>query len=417
MTDQGYVRALERARFIMGPPRIKGMVVWSDAGLQSVRLLVDAFVSLVGERHRATVLEHGFLADGPAYREVFGGYANVYEVAADLGIHHESLLRPDNLVTTLQRMRTAGTDVPYIAVGGLLRRFDGRTPPLFRDRFIWPAVQLTQRVRPDRAVETLDFYRVVVERLLALAGLPALTVRTPALADYGRVTYLVISALPNGRPTVLATLYLLADGLRHALGEELDVVDVGLTGKVLATVAMLHRDSRGLVLPAALAPVQLSVIRGPRTEPAPAARWLDALGERGIRVRTGPVAPTRSRRDRTERGWHALGVPLVVGLDRHRTGEVIRAVRRPLTRTPLPGLPGPDDVCGDLARHDGRLLRAGRATLRSSLDAGGNVRAACPACAESLAVFGTVVPARRARCATCPAMGDVVFVSDEGRFY
>ncbi|WP_258563141.1 hypothetical protein [Streptomyces phytophilus] len=287
------------------------------------------------------MLEHGFLADGPAYREVLGGYANVYEVAADLGIHHESLLRPDNLVTTLERMRTAGTDVPYIAVGWLLRRFDGRTPPLFRDRLIWPAVQLTQRVRPDRAVETLDFYRVVVERLLALSGLPALTVRTPALAEYGRVTYLVIGALANGRPTVLATLYLLADGLRHALGEELDIVDVG----------------------------------------------------------------------------HALGVPLVVGLDRHRPGEVIRAVRRPLTRTPLAELPGPDDVCGDLARHDGRLLRAGRATLRGSLDAGGNVRAACPACAESFAVFGTVVPARRARCATCPAQGDVVFVSDEGRFY
>lgn len=418
MADRAYVRALERAEFILGPPRTKGTVIWSGAGMSAVRHLVGAFRSLVAERYAPTLVEHGFLADGPAYRAVFGGYANVYEVAPEAARHGGSLLRPDNLVTTVAGLRAAGTVEPRIAVGGLLRRFDGSTPPLFRDRYIWPAVQLTQRVAPGQALAILDFYRVVVERLFARVGLPAITVRTPTLADYGRVTYLVVSALPNGRPTVLATLYVLAAKLRRSFGEDLDLIDVGFTGKVIATCAMLHADTRGLLLPSALAPIQVGVTARPWTDMARVDGWLKTVRDDGVRAEVRVAARTDNSRNRLERRWHARGVPVVVGLDQRRGAAVVRATRGPLLRAALPGLPDAERLRADLADHDARLLRAGQRVLSRSVSHGRYLRTACAACADQLPVFGTVVPPQRGPCEMCvAATGQLVFVSEEGRFY
>jgi hypothetical protein len=128
-------------------------------------------------------------------------------------------------------------------------------------------------------------------------------------------------------------------------------------------------------------------------------------------------ARTRSRRDRVERTWHARGVPIVLGLDRYGDGCVVRATRSPLFRTPLADLPAPAQVMRDLRDHDARLRNAADKLLARAFGVSGHLRGACGPCADRLPVFGTVVPKEAAACDTYTKQGDLLFVSEQGRFY
>ncbi|MGW7723100.1 hypothetical protein ACWGJ6_07090 [Streptomyces canus] len=382
--------------------------------MTAVRFLIERLTALTSERFAPTVVEHGYLMPSEEYSGVFGDYGNVYGLAgAPAGF--PALLRPDNLVTNVGRLLQAQDPGPRIAVGGILRDAPGKTPPLFRDRFIWPAVQLTHRVGDTEAQQGLDFYSRVVETLVTELALPVVTVRTPALADYGRVTHLAVSVLPDGRPTVLATLYLLADRLRTALGDQLQILDIGFTGKLIALCAMLHHDARGLALPSMLAPVQVGITVADSGDAL--APWLARLTHRGIRWSLSRPCGGEKARSRAEARWHRLGVPLVIGVDRE-PGAVIRATRLPLRREPLLGLPEPDRILADLAAHDDRLTRATMRLFTTALRDGGFLRDACETCAKSLPVFGVLVPERRRPCESCGAAdGTALFISEQGRFY
>ncbi|WP_329057959.1 hypothetical protein [Amycolatopsis sp. NBC_01480] len=415
MSAPPYVRALEAAEFIMGPPSIKGIPLWRGAGLRAVRLLIEGFLTLVAQRDEAEVVEHGFLASAEANRQVFGSYANVYELVVVPG-KPGMQFRSDNIVSSVGLLRREGRRTPVVSVGSILRDSPGKTPPLFRDRNIWPVVELNQLADEGEASALLDFYATVLEDLLWSIGIPSITVKTPELASYGKTTYLTVAVLPNKRPTVLATLYVLADELRLALGERHDVIDVGFTGKLLATAAMVHADVRGLALPSTIAPVQVGVTlaeRGDRAE-----RWLAELHGAGLRCETA-FASGSGGRARAERSWHRRSVPLVIGLDR-TTGSVTVCTRSPLHRAELPDLPSPQQVRDLLAGSDARLAGTAKRLFDAAMDEGEYLRSMCEPCAEAadLAVFGVVVPSPRVRCERCgDSKGQRLFISDEGRFY
>ncbi|MEC3978043.1 hypothetical protein [Amycolatopsis sp. H20-H5] len=416
MSAPPYVRALEAAKFIMGPPSIKGIPLWRGAGLRAVQLLIEGFLALVARREEAAFAEHGFLSSAEANKEVFGSYANVYELL-DVPGHPGTQFRSDNIVTSIARLQREDSAAPVVAVGSILRDAAGKTPPLFRDRNIWPVVELNQLADSDKALELLGFYATVIEDLLWSIGVPSVTVETPALASYGKTTYLTVAVLPNKRPTVLATLYILADELRVALGEQHDVIDVGFTGKLLATAAMVHVDARGLALPSTIAPVQVGVTLSAGNDQAQSAQWLEELRAGGLRCET-TLAGSQGARARAEQAWHRRSVPLVIGLDR-TPGAVTTCTRLPIKRTELPELPSPQAVHDLLAAGDARLAKTARRLFDSAMDEGGHLRSRCDSCAEDagLAVFGVVVPRTPVRCERCGTTGQRLFISDEGRFY
>jgi hypothetical protein len=419
VSTQPYVQALQAAEFIMGPPVIKGVPLWRGRGIDAVRLLVEAFADLVRERHPVGVVEHSFLASQADNRRVFGDYTNdVYELV-DVPDNPDALFRSDNIVSSLAQLDRERSDGPLVAVGTVMRHFPGRTPPLFRDRQVWPVVELNQLVPEHSAVAALDHYRTVVERLLWSLAVPSVTVCTDELAGYGKTTYLVVTALPNRRPTVLATLYVLSDELRRALGQDQDVIDVGFTGKVLATAAMVHTDARGLMLASAIAPVQLGITAAEETDLSRCAGWLDALRAAGIRYELRRSAPGTRSRARAERAWHRTGVPLVVGLDRS-PGSVVLCSRLPRQRTELSALPDPATVREHLRAHDDRLRASAQRLMTDTAERGGHVRTLCDRCAGALgsSVFGHLVPETRGPCETCAdEAGRGLFISAEGRFY
>ena len=416
MADAPYVKALSEAEFLITAPLIKGIPVWRGQGLVAVDLLVRSFASLVARRRAAPVVQHGFLASAHQNRQVFGEYDNVYEledVAGETGLQ----MRSDNIVPNLGLLTKESSAGPIIAVGAVVRDAPGKTPPLFRDKHIWPVVELNELAPAEEADATLDFYREVMSDLLRLLGIPSITVETPALAEYGKKTYLTVAALPNRRPTVLATLYQLADRLRLALHETRQIIDVGFTGKVFATAAIIHRDHRGLVLASAVAPVQLGVIVS-GSRPSPETRgWLTRLSAAGIRTEVKAVAEKNfSGRARAERRWLRRGVPLILGLDR-TPGRIVLCSRTPLHRKDLRGLPGPAAVSALLAAHDARMYEAAKRVFDDTMSVNAHLKPLCENCVEGFPSFGVIVPKASVPCDVCGADGLQHFISEEGRFY
>jgi hypothetical protein len=411
-----YLRTLENAEFVLPGSYGRGIPVWQDAGLQSARRLVSGFESALRQWWSPRIVEHPFLMPAAEYKDVFGDYANVYEaLVPEAG--GSCVLAPDNMPASVGWLREHRDDGPLVAVGGLLRVLPGGSQPLFRDRHIWPAVQVTHLVREQSALDELERHQLALTRLHEMLCLPVMTVRTGSLASYGRTTYLTVSCLPDRRPTVTATLYVMSGRYRDRLLADSEVIDVGFTGKLLALVALHHRDTYGLALPSVLADTQVGVLVGDvGEEDRRIQEWRADQADEGVRVRLVHSGPRQTVRRRAERRLLRQGVPLVVGV--RTSAEALRVARRyPLRRADLPALPEPKTLQGELAAHDDRLRRAAADRFSAGMREEGRLVARCDRCAatEREQIFGWVVPEAAVPCDQCGTPGSEALLG--GRFY
>ncbi|MFJ1708971.1 hypothetical protein [Kitasatospora sp. NPDC088346] len=421
MTELVHHRALLTAGLLAPTGAGSGVTTWRGPGLQVVRRMVGTFLDRVAAVAPPVETDHPFLDPHDSYHRVFPDYANVYRLPE--GDRAGWVLRADNLHLNVAFLRRTGHRGPVVTTGGLLRRMHGSGTPLFRERYIWPAVQLSHLLPAGSGEEALSAYRSVLERTLAAFGLPALTVEVDAPAGYGDRCHLTVCCLRDGRPTVLATTYLMARRYREALGIDGELVDVGFTGKVLALAAMHHHDRFGLGLPSALAPVQLALLPHGGRSDAALRHWADGLP--GVRTALAPPHEAEFRRHRAERTELRGGAPVAVGLrldddrrtDDRRTEDWRITRRAPAHRDRLPGPPTPGDVRAELDGYDRRLLAAARGRFDRGLAE--LVRGACDRCVagRTIAVYGLIVPRRPLPCAHCGDPGRAVLLSERGRFY
>jgi hypothetical protein len=414
-----YLRALERAEMVAAAPRIKGVPIWRSAGIESVRLVVRRFLDLVRTHEVPAVFEHGGVVSAAANRAVFGDRQNVYELL-DLPDRPDVALRSDNMSSTVPWLAAGDRSEPAVSVGGVARTASGSTPPLFRDRSVWPVVELNQLSTPEQAPVLLRRHAATLETLLDELAIPALTVETPELADYGRLSYLTVTALPERRPTVLATLYVIAAALRDELGASGDVLDVGFTGKVMAVMAMLHLDRHGLLTPSAAASIQVGIVLD-AADPDGVAAGTDLqerLRSAGVRAACSTATSAAGAR-RAQLAWLRRGAPVVVGPGTE-PGAVTVWSRLPTKRVAMTTPVDVEDLRDMLARSDARLRTRAEHVFDTTMAEGGHLRFLCARCVEADAfpVFGTIVPQRFGDCAHCgESRATLRFLSEEGRFY
>ncbi|PBC66228.1 prolyl-tRNA synthetase [Streptomyces sp. TLI_235] len=411
MTDALHHQALVAAGLLAPTGVGSGITAWRGPGLQVVRRMVGTFLDRVATVAPPAETEHPFLDPHDSYHRVFPDYANVYRLPEP--DRAGWVLRADNLHLNSAWLRRTGHRGPVVTTGGLLRTMRGSGSPLFRERYIWPAVQLSHLLPAGTGEETLLAYRSVLERTFAAFGLPALTIAVDAPAGYGETCHLTVSCLRDGRPTILATTYLMARRYREALGIDGELVDIGFTGKVLALAAMHHHDRFGLGLPSALAPVHLALLPHGGPGGAELTRWADGLS--GVRTASAPPHEAAFRRRRAERTLLRSGAPVAVGLPRDDDWRITR--RGPFRRDRLPGPPTADDLRAELDGYDRRLLAAARDRFDRGL--ADLVRGACDGCvaARTIPVYGRIVPRRPLPCAHCGSPGEAVLLSERGRFY
>lgn len=460
MRDRTYRRVLDDARLLAPGGDATGVTVWRERGLATIDLLLDRYLVALAGCGRPMLARHDFLLPEAAYRAVFPDYRNVYTVLlpGPDGTARPFVLQPDNMASNVELLRRHAHNGPLVAVGGLLRSCPPPVLPLFRERYIWPAVQVTQLVEAAAATALLDRHQRALESLFDTVGLPVVSVRVPPPAGYGDVCYLTVSCLPDGRPTVLSTSYLIARRYRAALGETAQLIDIGFTGKVLALVAMHHRDQHGLALPSHLAPTQVGVNAAPGQRPD---RLVAALTAAGLRVGTADpdhassdrrtvgtdhddtagtdhrTVDTVHRRRRRHRRLLRLGHPLVLDLS---PGSWWLTSRSPVTRSalaagggPEPSSGGPGPSGGDSGRvaaitervraallaHDARLAGHAAHRFERTMHQGDLLQQLCADChrRHRPAVYGWVTPDRPGACRRCGRAGSLALVSDDGRFY
>jgi hypothetical protein len=400
------------AGFLSPEPVARGVTLWRERGLAVVDLVLERYLDALGRVADAHVHEHPFLLPEAPQRAVFGARANVFPATSPTGERH--VLRPDNMVDNVALLRGAPVGDAVVALGGLLRRYDGPTRPLYREQYIWPAVQVSLLADRNRAEEVLHEQQAVLTAFVEGLGLPVLPLAPHDAQQYGRAALLSVVATGDGRPTVLSTAYVMSEEHRRALGTAHDVIDVGWTGKLLDVVVGVHLDARGVSLPSTIAPAQVVAVPPERgADPPPGwAAWLAAVRAAGLRVEARPPA-SRSRRAREEHRAFRSGACAVVGA-RAPDGSCVLA-RRSGERTRLPHLPPAADLRRVLADHDGWL--AARAAHRSRGVLAAPTVAHCARCErEPAGSYGHVAVTGTA-CPGCGAPRLTSFISDGGRFY
>ncbi|MEN2989772.1 hypothetical protein WG926_15755 [Tistrella sp. BH-R2-4] len=281
-TGSSYVPDLVRGGVIADGGYGKGMPIMRAWGLKLAERMVALFADRMAMGRPILVNRPGMLVEGDRYRaevDTFGGFDFLYELN---WAGHDVVARPDGAVANLAmavRSRAGGGPATVLSCFQGFREIRGWTPPLFRDRLIWPFVQFNDLVPAAEAgAETA----ALLDRMIGFFDTLALPVRIIDMGpwkNYARRLYNVVGHLGDGSPTTLAMIFIVGDAYRHHAGvpEGLEAFDAGLTEKVLSMVLMRHRDQDGLCLPSALAPIQIAVEGDPTALPDWLRPGLDTL--------------------------------------------------------------------------------------------------------------------------------------------
>lgn len=326
-----------------------------------------------------------------------GGFGHVFRL--ELG-GRRWVLRPDAAVDGLRRARGIGQSSrggAAFCVYAAHRDLDGSCAPLWRDRAIWPVMQLDVVVPASCAQAANNALVAGLDRFFRMLSLPTRTVDMGLWKDYARRRLDWVLATKRAAPTVLAMAYTVGGHYRSIVGvpDDCEAFDVGITAKPLATIAQLVGDGERLVLPRAIAPVEV-VIGSP--DPG-------VLPPFGADVR---IVCVDSGEKNWSRRWEQRGVPVLLQFDRssrarQRLGNLAWEPWDPASSLdalidtacgPAPAVPSAQ-APGDVARFE----------------------ALCDSCAAAFALHAPVTPRSDMPCQRCGGDGVLRLSADAEQIY
>lgn len=381
----------------------RGFPVLLPWGQAIVRRLIQLFRDCLAEAVLGewNEWEPGLLVDEAQYDSEVGGtggFENVFRFELD---GRRWVLRPDAAVDGLRRALAGGR---RSRIGSAFcaypahRDLRGSCTPLWRDRAIWPVLQLDIVAPPHRAGAVRDAVIVGIDRFFQALGLPTRTVDMGPWKDYARRRLDWVLATERSAPTVLAMAYVVGDHYRSIVGVpgDREAFDIGLTAKPVASIVQLVGDGDRLVLPRAIAPAEVIVA-------SPGPDVLPPLDSADVRV-----AYVDSGTKNWRRSWEQRGVPVLLQFDRDG-----RARQRLGSRAWEPWDPASslDDLVDAACGPD---LRAS-----SSLSHGDVARfeALCESCARAHVLHAPVIPPIDEPCERCAGEGRVRLTANIQQIY
>jgi hypothetical protein len=397
---RAYTDRLIRAEVIAPVGYGKGLPVFLPWGLMIVRRLVELFREEFCYDSAAQFHVPSTLIDADRYdAEVtdFGGYDNIYRLEID---DKEFVVRPDAAVDNLSlalKSKKEDEDSTVLSVFQGFRRIKGPTPPLFRDRCIWPFVQL------NRIVQLEERERAIADILTGLANffrtlcLPSKIIHAGPWKNYARDLYDVVLITTAGMPTILAMFFIVGESYRRAasIPDNCEAFDVGLTEKTLSALLLSYPAKDGIVLPSRLAPVQ--VVIGSDT-----GQWPQALPREGVSFRFVP----RSKKN-WWKIWQHRGVPLLLD----DSGQQIRFKSRLSTWA---NYESGMSLRERLQQHD-KMMMSG--TSDSTSEAERMFYLCCRECLPKDCLTGDVFPTEVGPCRLCLKPALLQFISPHTTIY
>lgn len=331
--SEWYHEVIQKAGIIDKRYDVKGMFVWLDYGVQTMRLIKDIWDKLFREHGIKEMyfplivpLKYAKMND-----EWFEGFKEqCFWLRSQGSEKEEHLLRPtgEPAIYPMMRLwiRTHG-DLPirlYETVSSF--RYETRhTIPLIRDREItfWYEIH-TAHATEQEAKEELEAHVRINEKIWYELAIPAIKVEKPIWECFpgagGAIEFYTLmpnkKLLENGSCNDLGQAYAKKFDIkfRDASGKERYVWQTctGNGARYLAAVIATHGDDFGLVLPPAIAPVQVVIIpivfKGREEELKHYAKALETqLNSSGIRAYADLGDATAGEKYYY---WDLRGVPL-----------------------------------------------------------------------------------------------------------
>jgi prolyl-tRNA synthetase len=364
-----YNEILWRAGIIDNRYPVKGLYVWYPYGFALRKQVYGILRELMDRDHQETLFpllipeqefmkeaEHIQGFENEVYWVTRGGQTPL-EVSLALRPTSETAIYP---MYALWVRSHADLPLKYYQVVNTFRYETKATKPLIRAREITSfkeahTVHATWEEAEGQAKEALALYRSFYERL----SIPVLITRRPDWDKFPGADYTIAidTIMPDGRTLQIGTVHHLGDnfsrtfGIRYEdeKGEQQYAFQTcyGISERSIAAVLSVHGDDRGLVLPPAVAPVQvviIPIIVGKRKdEVLNAARQLKAdLAAAGFRAE---VDEREIRPGAKYYHWEMRGVPLRLEIGpRDLDRGVVTLVTRLGTKSEAPRVTVTDSV-------------------------------------------------------------------------
>jgi prolyl-tRNA synthetase len=379
-----YLAAVEAANLTDKRYPVKGMNVWTPYGLQARRQL-DAVMIEAIESTGSVPVEFPTLIPQTEFQKekehIKGFDAQVYWVtrggATELDI--PLVLRPTSETAMYPIFAVwirSHKDLPLnvYQIVNTFRYETKTTRPFLRVReihfFEEHTCQVDEAAATARVVSNLEAFRAMAAKFC----LPYLAIRRPEWDKFPGAYYSVALDIPVGlgRSLQIGSIHHYRENFSGPYGIGFEAVDgsrhlvhqttFGLSERLIGAVVSVHGDSKGVVFPASMAPVQVAIVpipgKGGGTEPLAMARELATrLSARGFRVK---VDDSEERPGAKYYRWETLGAPLRLEIGaREALAGTVSAVSRLGTRSVL----GPADLEGAVARSlaDGDVALRARA--------------------------------------------------------
>ncbi len=348
-----YNEVLEQAFVIDKRYPVKGLNVWTPFGFQALaamdRILRDAvaplgyeevnFPALIPETEFQKEKDHIKGFDRQVYWVTHGG-ATPLDVRLVLRPTSETAMYPIFALWVRSH-----TDLPLrvFQIVNTFRYETKTTRPMFRVReihfFEGHTVQRDEQSAAQQVEKDLGSFRVIAEAL----GLSYLVHRRPEWDKFPGAHYSLALDIPlgEGRTLQIGTVHHYRDNFSRPYGISYEdaggerrfahQTTYGISERLLGAVIGIHGDSKGLVWPPSVAPVQVVIVpvpgKGPAGNLTPYAEEIEGrLRKAGLRVRTddGPDRPGAKYYL-----WELKGAPLRLEVGpRESSGRTVTLVDR-----------------------------------------------------------------------------------------
>jgi len=401
-----YKKILEETETVELEGYGKGLPIWRPYGMQIMKNIVNRFIDHLYDKIKFEFVEHPMLIPKEEYLDLFENieFENLYTLDFN---GRKYILKPDSLQFNFDYIFKHGIDA-VLSIGTGYRYETGITPPLFRDRHIWPFVQFNHVIEAEEVEQTLLTHTNILSSLFEDLCLPHFFVDSGKKRNYGLHQINGMSFLDTDELTIISMSYVLSESFSHHFNTRKKLIDTGFTEKLLAMCALLNIDEKGLILPSLIAPY--NVVCFDRNERPVSKDIIESTSQDNLRVYSDNSSRNIKRKFDI---WEKKGVNILILTDGNSIEKVVRRYDKkaePFTSVRR---------LSEILKENDEFLRTRNRRFMEKLNSENQeyyLQAFCKDCSLETTVFGEIFPHKTAIC-ECGKIGLEYLVTYDKKIY
>ena len=416
MNQNTYIKKLEDARIINEKGYGKGLPIWYQEGIILVNNIFNLFKEcLKAEINDFYILDFDNIIEKSVYDNVYGdinSYDSIYTFKEN---NRDYLIKSDAMPLNISYLLEATEKKPALTLTSVARNETGSTKALFRDRNIWPVIQLNNVIKDQEINSFLEKLTKVYQNFFEKLCLPTLFVDAGELHNYATSQRYFLTALDNLDFTKSGMIFQLSKNFKENFNTNYEIIDSGFSEKVIALMAILHSDQYGLRIPSTVAPKQITIASVIEDNELLMAQVQKKLDNQSLRYN---INKDNNNIKKIKKQWEKEGTPLLVVLEEHEIVLYMRSSRKKTVLT----LETLCNLSSFLVAHDKALFSKANKYLEL-IEIGESpndqLTFICNECKDNnYNFFGYIYPSKEGLCNICNKNKGVKSVlSTRGRFY